>query len=236
MPIYEKAKHISKCLEMAILFEVSANKPGNVNFVVGFENTRVEHFLASAVAAEPTFEEAARRGIAVKDGKLPLSRVGMGQLIKNCVADIDAWQTGGNTLLGTVILFIPIAVAAGTTPLKGDVFELAKLREKVKELGNGVSKLDSEVNSKPSVKEYKKKFLAMIDDNLDTAGTLALVWEIVKNDDISDVDRKKLVLNFDKVLGLKLNKKTTVKIPENVKLLVKERDTARSEKNRTTWF
>ena len=91
--------------------------------------------------------------------------------------------------------------------------------------------MDSEVNSKPSVKEYKKKFLAMIDDNLDTAGTLALVWEIVKNDDISDVDRKKLVLNFDKVLGLKLNKKTTVKIPENVKLLVKERDTARSEKD-----
>ncbi len=115
--------------------------------------------------------------------------------------------------------------------LDGAQASLAKLREKVKELGNGVSKLDSEVNSKPSVKEYKKKFLAMIDDNLDTAGTLALVWEIVKNDDISDVDRKKLVLNFDKVLGLKLNKKTTVKIPENVKLLVKERDTARSEKD-----
>ena len=115
--------------------------------------------------------------------------------------------------------------------MDGAQASLAKLREKVKELGNGVSKLDSEVNSKPSVKEYKKKFLAMIDDNLDTAGTLALVWEIVKNDDISDVDRKKLVLNFDKVLGLKLNKKTTVKIPENVKLLVKERDTARSEKD-----
>ena len=129
----EKAKHISKCLEMAILFEVSANKPGNVNFVVGFEDTRVEHFLASAVAAAPSFEDAANRGIAVKDGKLPLSKVGMGQLIRNCVADIESWQTGGNTLLGTIILFIPIAVAAGMTPLEGDAFDFAKLRENIKQ-------------------------------------------------------------------------------------------------------
>lgn len=117
---------------MAILFEVSANKPGNVNFVVGFEGTRVEHFLASAVAAAPSFKEAAKRGIAVKDGKLLLSKVGMGRLIKDCVADIATWQTGGNTLLGTVILFIPLAVAAGMTPLEGDMFDLAKLRENIK--------------------------------------------------------------------------------------------------------
>jgi triphosphoribosyl-dephospho-CoA synthase len=132
MPHCEKAKHVSKCLEMAILFEVSANKPGNVNFVVGFEGTRVEHFLASAVAAAPSFEEAARRGIAVKEGKLRLNQAGMGKLIKTCVADIDAWQTGGNTLLGTILLFIPMAVAAGMTPLEGEKFDLAKLRENIK--------------------------------------------------------------------------------------------------------
>jgi triphosphoribosyl-dephospho-CoA synthase len=132
MPDCEKARHISKCLETAVLFEVSANKPGNVNFVVGFEGTRVEHFLASAVAAAPSFEEAARRGIAVADEKLRITGVGVGQLIKNCVADIDSWQTGGNTLLGTVILFMPIAVAAGMTPIKGNVFDLASLRKNIK--------------------------------------------------------------------------------------------------------
>ena len=133
MPQHEKAQHISKCLEMAILFEVSANKPGNVNFVVGFEGTRVEHFLASAVAAAPSFEEAAKRGIAVANGKLRITDVGMGQLIKDCVADIDAWQKGGNTLLGTVILFVPLAVAAGMTPMKGNgEFNLQQLRENIK--------------------------------------------------------------------------------------------------------
>ena len=73
----EKAKHISKCLELAILLEVSADKPGNVNLVTGFEGTQVEHFLASAVAAHASFEEAANRGIAVSNNKLRIGDVGI---------------------------------------------------------------------------------------------------------------------------------------------------------------
>ncbi len=130
MPHPEKAKHISKCLELAILLEVSADKPGNVNFMVGFEGTRVEHFLASAVAATPSFEEAANRGIAVSEKRLSVNAVGMGQIIKKCVADINAWQKGGNTLLGTVILFVPIAVAAGMASVKGNFdFDFVRLRK-----------------------------------------------------------------------------------------------------------
>lgn len=132
MPNCSKARHIAKCLETAILFEVSANKPGNVNFVVGFEGTRVEHFLASAVAAAPSFEQAARRGIEVMNEKLAINEVGIGQLIKDCVADIAAWQTGGNTLLGTVMLFIPIAMAAGMTSIGNNVFDLTTLRRNIK--------------------------------------------------------------------------------------------------------
>ncbi|MCK4474361.1 triphosphoribosyl-dephospho-CoA synthase, partial [Candidatus Bathyarchaeota archaeon] len=115
---YEKTRHISKCLECAILFEVSADKPGNVNLIVGFEGTRYEHFLASAVAATPSFEWAAKRGVGVSLGKIHISDVGLGRIIKDCVADINAWQRGGNTLLGTVILLSPIAVAAGMTSTK----------------------------------------------------------------------------------------------------------------------
>jgi len=133
MTRFDKAKHISKCLQSAILFEVSANKPGNVNLTVGFEGTRIEHFLASAVAAAPTFEEAAIRGIAVAEGKLKIGSVALGKLIRDCVADIDAWQSGGNTLLGTVMLFVPLAVAAGMTPLNEKVeFDLPELRTKLK--------------------------------------------------------------------------------------------------------
>jgi triphosphoribosyl-dephospho-CoA synthase len=129
MPNREKANHISNCLELAMLLEVTAAKPGNVTPTTSFAGTRIEHFLASAVAAESWFEEAARRGIAVYENKLSVSDVGMGHLIKECAVDIDAWQKGGNTLLGTVMLFVPIAVAAGMTPT-GDnfVFDFPQLR------------------------------------------------------------------------------------------------------------
>jgi triphosphoribosyl-dephospho-CoA synthase len=125
-----KAKHIARCLELAILLEVSAHKPGNVSVVTNFESTRYEHFLASAVAARPSFEYAAEQGVAVSEGRISLADVGIGQIIKNCVADINAWQHGGNTLLGTVILLSPIAVAAGMSMAEDD-FEIAKLRENI---------------------------------------------------------------------------------------------------------
>jgi triphosphoribosyl-dephospho-CoA synthase len=100
---------------------------------VGFEGTRVEHFMTSAVAAGPWFEEAARRGIAVQDNKLRVNDVEMGEIIKNCVVDIETWQKGGNTLLGTVIMFVPMAVAAGMTPTTGNFdFDFSRLRENLK--------------------------------------------------------------------------------------------------------
>jgi triphosphoribosyl-dephospho-CoA synthase len=85
------------------------------------------------VAAEFWFEEAARRGIAVHDKKLGVNAVGMGRIIKECTADINAWQKGGNTLLGTVMLFVPIAVAAGMTPTEENFgFDFHRLRENLK--------------------------------------------------------------------------------------------------------
>jgi triphosphoribosyl-dephospho-CoA synthase len=133
LPNREKAKHIANCLELAMLLEVTAAKPGNVTPTAGFEGTRIEHFLASAVAAESWFEEAARHGIAVQDKKLIVGNVGMGLIIKECAADINAWQNGGNTLLGTVMLFVPIAVAAGMTTTEENFgFDLACLRENLR--------------------------------------------------------------------------------------------------------
>jgi triphosphoribosyl-dephospho-CoA synthase len=144
MPNLDKANHISKCLEMAILFEVTSNKPGNVNLAVGFEGTRVEHFLASAVAASSSFEEAAKNGVAISTGKLLLANAEMGRLMKDCVTNIEAWQKGGNTLLGTVMLFIPIAVAAGMTPTneKGE-FDLTLLRKNMKLVVEATTALDA---------------------------------------------------------------------------------------------
>ena len=130
--IHKTAKHVSSCLQLAILLEVSAHKPGNVNRTASFQSTRYEHFLASAVAVEPSFAHAAERGIMVSDGKIQLNELGVGEIIKDAVVNANAWQHGGNTLLGTVLLLSPIAAATGMTLAEGEEFSISKLRGNIK--------------------------------------------------------------------------------------------------------
>ncbi|MDR0460907.1 MAG: triphosphoribosyl-dephospho-CoA synthase [Nitrososphaerota archaeon] len=113
----QKTLHISRCLQLAILLEVSANKPGNVNFTSNFKDTHIEHFLASAIAAGPVFQKAASRGIQIAEGKRTIDKSGLGELIELCIKDVMDWQRGGNTILGTIMLLIPISIAAGMTPI-----------------------------------------------------------------------------------------------------------------------
>lgn len=129
---FDKARHVSDCLELAILLEASAHKPGNVNVVTNFDSTRYEHFLASAVAAAPSFEQAAERGIAASSGEMRPADAEIGRIIRDCVSRVNVWQHGGNTLLGTIILLVPIAAAAGATPFSDHAPEIPKLREKLK--------------------------------------------------------------------------------------------------------
>jgi len=89
-----------------------------------------------------------------------------------------------------------------------------RLKEKVSELKDDTDET------------YKEEFLKLINDDLDTPKALALVWEMVKGG-----KNKKLILEFDKVLGLKLNETEKIEIPEEVQKLIKERDKARNEKD-----
>ena len=128
----ETAEHVSRCLELAVLLEVSAYpKPGNVHRTADFQETRYEHFLASAVAVAPHFRHATERGVQISTGKIGPADVGIGKVIKEAVMSMSLWQRGGNTLLGSIILLSPIAVAAGMLLAK-EKFSIAKLRENVK--------------------------------------------------------------------------------------------------------
>ncbi|UCB59876.1 MAG: triphosphoribosyl-dephospho-CoA synthase [Candidatus Bathyarchaeota archaeon] len=131
-PFLRKAKYVSSCLQLAILLEASANKPGNVNRTEGFQNTRFEHFLASAVAVEPYFATAAQRGIQISEGKIEHDETGLGEIIRDEVMSVNAWQRGGNTILGTILLLSPIAVASGITLANNDQFSISELRRNIK--------------------------------------------------------------------------------------------------------
>jgi triphosphoribosyl-dephospho-CoA synthase len=127
----ETELYVSRCLELAILLEVSAYpKPGNVHRTADFPKTRYEHFLASAVAVATHFEHAAERGIMVSERKIDPTDVGIGTIIKDAAKSVSLWQSGGNTLLGSIILLSPMAVAAGM--LAEEKFSLTKLRENIR--------------------------------------------------------------------------------------------------------
>ena len=131
-------------MQLAILLEVTAEKPGNVNVASSFEGTTFHHFLASSVAAGSSFEEAAYRGDKVALDELDIGKVGLGKLIRTCASDVNDWQHGGNTILGTIMLFMPIAVAAGMTPAQKDQkLDLSILRKNIDSAVRCTSPLDS---------------------------------------------------------------------------------------------
>lgn len=129
IPPTEKADYISRCLELAILLEVSGYpKPGNVHRTADFSSTTFEHYLASAVAITPSFRRAAEKGIEVFKEEIAASEVKIGYLIKDATNRMLGSQQGGNTLLGAIIILAPIAVAAGMTH---NSFSLSKLRKNI---------------------------------------------------------------------------------------------------------
>ncbi len=76
--------------------------------------------------------------------------------------------------------------------------------------------------------EIEKKFLAAINDDLNTPEALALLWTTLKNKEISN----ETIFKFDKVFGLDLAKPQKQKeIPTEVKEILEQRQKAREQKN-----
>ncbi len=79
---------------------------------------------------------------------------------------------------------------------------------------------------------YKERFSKAINDDLDTPKALALTWELIRDKNISEADKKATILNFDKVFGLKLGQikkedKDNIEIPKEVQELLHFRKLAR---------
>lgn len=94
------------------------------------------------------------------------------------------------------------------------------------------------------VAEYEREFRDAMGDDLDTPRALALLWKLVKDDAVSEGDKKATLLLFDKTLGLglgeltkknrgmtTLNVTSVADLPEEVRALVEEREAARNEKD-----
>jgi len=79
-------------------------------------------------------------------------------------------------------------------------------------------------------KEFKDKFLAAINDDLNTPQGLAVLQEVLKSD-LSSADKLATIIDFDRVLGLGLDNIKEVEISAAVKKLAEERIFARQNKD-----
>ena len=86
--------------------------------------------------------------------------------------------------------------------------------------------------SDEEIKNYEKRFLDAINDDLNMPVAMSIVWEIVRNPKKSK-KLKELLLKFDEVLGLDLKKykKEENILPDDVIKLVNDRNEARLNKN-----
>ncbi len=79
--------------------------------------------------------------------------------------------------------------------------------------------------------EYQNKFKEYIGDDLNTPRALSLLWDLIKDENISDADKKATILDFDTVLGLGFENLKEEEIPEQILKLVEERKTAKENKD-----
>ena len=126
-----------------------------------------------------------------------------------------------------------------------------KLREKVSLLSAQIN-LPNNANSpnKPDF-SYEKQFREYLGDDLNMPKILSLIWEILKDKELPDSEKHKLILGWDRVLGLELGKAGKARLPaspqgepdgqaakaeevdKSIKKLIKDREELRKQKKFT---
>jgi len=109
-------EYVSGCSQLALLLESGAYpKPGNVHRTADFGDTKYEHFLASSIAVGQAIREATKQGMRVASGDIDYKQIEIGRIIYEATSSMMKWQHGGNTILGSILLLVPISAAAGLT-------------------------------------------------------------------------------------------------------------------------
>ena len=121
---------ISEQGQFAMFLDILTPKPGNVHRYQDHPDTRFVHFAASIIRLGHPLYRAAHWGFQLASAKEDSS--GLGELLKSSV-QASMEPHGKNTLLGTILLLIPIAVAAG--------YDIPRSRHTLSSLRSNLSRL-----------------------------------------------------------------------------------------------
>jgi len=101
---------------------------------------------------------------------------------------------------------------------------LKKLKSHYLNLGETVGKI---------AHSYQESFAKSMDEDLNTGEALATAWKLVKDENISNADKKATLLDFDQVFSFGMKNWKREKIPTEVLTLSGERSQARAMKDWT---
>ncbi len=108
---------------------------------------------------------------------------------------------------------------------------LTRLRNNILNIIEGIN---NKVTQGSVIEEYKQKFTQAINDDLDTPKAIAVVWEMVQDQNISRADKQATFFNFDNVLGFDFLSSAEFLMgstsPE-IQVLLNERKLARDKKD-----
>ena len=80
------------------------------------------------------------------------------------------------------------------------------------------------------IEDLENRFHKAINDDLNMPLAMSVVWETVKYPEKS-VQLAELLKKFDTVLGIKIDQKEKVEIPEEIQELIEQRKKVREDKN-----
>lgn len=86
----------------------------------------------------------------------------------------------------------------------------------------------------PEAQSIQNAFHTAINDDLDLPTALSITREVARNNKLAPAERYRLILDFDRVLGLRLNTvegKKPVALSSDVQALVRQRDEARASRD-----
>ncbi|MBQ6905184.1 MAG: class I tRNA ligase family protein, partial [Spirochaetia bacterium] len=117
----------------------------------------------------------------------------------------------------------------------------ANLNRTVRELMDKTKPADKAQLS-DAAKKYIEIFTSDISDDLNSPRALACIWTLLKDNGLSDAEKLALILDFDRVLGLKLDSvpelpkedESLAEVPAEVQALIDQRNQARKAKDFAT--
>lgn len=105
--------------------------------------------------------------------------------------------------------------------------------ESLQAASNSLNKIRQILSSWPDggvlINEYVQRYLEYLNNDLDTPRATALMWELVKSQNL-DADKKATLLYFDRVFGLTLGKEVDEIVPIQIEEIAKLREVARKNK------